>query len=111
MTKTFCFRNTFKPSKPFGTALCLALVPLVSLLIASCSQPPSWEKLLTDKITDQYPAYTVTQSVEGVLLVARPAQVTKRIDAKAIGEFCRRGPRDCNYAVDQALLELAPVKP
>ncbi len=108
MTKNFHIWNT---RKPFRTVLCLALVPLVPFLIASCSKPPSWEKLLTEKITDQYPAYTVTQTDDGVLLVARPAQDAKRIDAKAIGEFCRRGPRDCNYAVDQALLELAPVKP
>lgn len=80
---------------------------LALLVLAACSDPPpSWQKLLSGKITQQYPQYQVSQQPDGQLLVKRPGQPDAPVDAEAIGRFCRRGPADCNYATDHMLLEL-----
>lgn len=76
------------------------------LALASCTQPVSWQALLTAKIAQQYPAYQVQPASGGGLLVQRPGLATVPIDVTAISQFCRRGPKDCNYATDQMLLEL-----
>ena len=82
-----------------------ALLALVAALPA-CSDPPTWQKLLALKITEQYPDYKVTTTTSGGLLIERPGKSTLPVDANAIGSFCRRGPKDCNYVTDQMLLEL-----
>jgi hypothetical protein len=64
------------------------------------------QKLLTLKITEQYPDYKVQTTSSGNLLVKRPGKDALTVDADAIGHFCRRGPKDCNYSIDQMLLEL-----
>ncbi|MBI2771627.1 MAG: hypothetical protein HYX47_18525 [Burkholderiales bacterium] len=80
---------------------------LVACLLAACSDaPPSWQKLLSARISQQYPQYEVIPQPDGRLLVKRPGQADMPVDADAIGVFCRRGPKDCNYATDQMLLEL-----
>lgn len=66
------------------------------LLLAACTEPPSWQMLLAAKISQQYPGYTVRPTPDGQLTV----------DVDAIARFCRRGPQDCNYATDQLLLSL-----
>ena len=81
------------------------LVAAVALLCA-CTEPPSWQKLLSLKITQQYPDYKVQTTASGSLLVERPGKIALPVDADAIGRFCQRGPKDCNYATDQMLLEL-----
>ena len=73
----------------------------------SCTEPPGWQKLLTLKITEQYPSYKVQPVPGGGLLVERPGLASLPVDAEAIGRFCLRGPKDCNYATDQMLLNLA----
>lgn len=78
----------------------------LGLGLSACTEPPTWQKLLTLKITEQYPAYKVIAAANGGLLVERPGKSTLPVDADAIGGFCRRGPKDCNYATDQMLLEL-----
>lgn len=84
-----------------------ALTAMMSLLTAgACSEAPSWQKLLRLRITDQYPAYRVTATANGGLLVERPGLTTLPVDVAAIAGFCLRGPKDCNYATDQMLLEL-----
>ena len=75
-------------------------------LMCACTEAPTWQKLLTLKITEQYPDYKVQTTTSGSLLVERPGKTTLPVDADAIGQFCRRGPKDCNYATDQMLLEL-----
>jgi hypothetical protein len=75
-------------------------------LISACSEAPTWQRLLTLKITEQYPSYKVRTTANGGLLVERPGKSTLPVDADAIGRFCQRGPKDCNYATDQMLLEL-----
>ncbi len=75
-------------------------------LLSGCTGPPSWQTLLTAKITQQYPAYAVQAAHGGGLLVQRPGLADVPVDADAIGRFCQRGPKDCNYATDQMLLAL-----
>lgn len=81
-------------------------MPALLALTACSDPPPSWQKLLTAKITEQYPNYQVSQQADGQLLVKRPGLPDAPVDAEAIGRFCTRGPADCNYATDQMLLEL-----
>ncbi len=92
------------------TARCLstayAVVALL-LTLASCTQAPSWQKLLTAKILAQYPGYEVQPASDGNIVVRRPGQADVPVDVNAIAQFCRRGTRDCDYATDQMLLELA----
>ena len=83
---------------------CLCVAALV--LLSGCTEAPTWQKLLTLKITEQYPDYKVQATASGGLLVERPGKSTLPVDADAIGRFCQRGPKDCNYATDQMLLEL-----
>ena len=78
----------------------------VLALMCACTEPPTWQRLLTLKITEQYPDYKVQTTASGGLLVERPGKSTLPVDADAIGRFCQRGPKDCNYATDQMLLEL-----
>jgi hypothetical protein len=87
-----------------AAAVCLGLAMAAAL--PGCGEPPSWQKLLAAKITEQYPHYTVLPGTDGGLLVRRPGRPDAPVDVEAIAVFCRRGPKDCNYATDQLLLEL-----
>ncbi len=90
--------------KPAWPLLCGA-----ALLMAGCSkEAPPWEKLVAQKIRDQYPAYTVTPVPGGKLLVERPGMGSRPVDVNDIAQFCQRGPKDCNYVLDRMLLDLAP---
>ncbi len=97
MKPLFPTRHT-RPVRTLGLALLLAL--------AACTEPPSWGKLLAAKIAEQYPGYQVQPAPDGSLLVTRPGLAAKPVDVAAIAQFCQRGPKDCNYATDQMLLEL-----
>lgn len=83
-----------------------ATCSLLLALLPACTEAPTWQKLLTLKITEQYPSYQVQTTETGSLLVLRPGKSTLPVDADAIGKFCQRGPKDCNYVTDQMLLEL-----
>ena len=84
-----------------------AAVLCVPLLLTACGQsPPSWDNLLSGKVSGQYPTYTVTVPVAGQLRVERPGMPTKTIEVNPIAQHCLRGPKDCNYAVEQMLVEL-----
>ena len=77
------------------------------MLLAACDQaPPTWDKLIASKITEQYPSYTVEQPAPGKLLVHRPGQTDFPVEIVPITVHCNRGPRDCNYIVEQLLIEL-----
>ena len=80
------------------------------LTLAACSQAPSWQSLLTAKILAQYPGYEVQPVEGGNVVVRRPGQADVPVDVNAIAQFCLRGTRDCDYATDQMLLELAPPR-
>lgn len=77
------------------------------LTLAACTQAPSWQKLLTTKILAEYPRYEVQPAADGNVIVRRPGQADVLVDLNAIAQFCQRGIRDCNYATDQMLLQLA----
>ena len=91
---------------PFRTASPAATVAAALLGLAACTEVPSWQKLLTARIVEQYPAYQVQPAPAGSLIVQRPGLPALPVDVEAIARFCQRGPRDCNYATDQLLLEL-----
>ncbi len=82
------------------------LVIATLAFMAACTEAPTWQKLLSLKITQQYPNYKVQTTASGGLLVERPGKNPLPVDADGIGRFCQRGPKDCNYATDQMLLEL-----
>ena len=78
-----------------------------AVLLAACGQsPPSWDILLSGKVLGQYPTYTVTVPEAGQLRVERPGMPTKTLAVNPIAQHCLRGPKDCNYAVEQMLVEL-----
>lgn len=84
-----------------------ALFAALGLLVAcACTEAPGWQKLLAIRIADQYPTYQVKPTADGGLLVERPGLSAVPVDVEAIARFCLRGPKDCNYATDQMLLEL-----
>ena len=75
--------------------------------LGSCSQEaPSWQSLLAIKVHDHFSDYSVEKRQDGSLLVHRPSRPDVPVDVGAIARFCQRGPKDCNYATDQMLLEL-----
>jgi hypothetical protein len=77
--------------------------------LGGCSPAaPSWDSLIAAKITEQYPSYQVTLPEPGHLRVARPGLPERVVDVAPVAQFCQRGPRDCDYAVDQVLLALRP---
>lgn len=83
-----------------------ALLAALALLVACGQQPPSWDKLLAGKITGQYPDYAVVVTAPGHLRVSRPKLPAQDVDVEPIAQHCLRGPKDCNYAVEQMLLIL-----
>jgi hypothetical protein len=101
---TRCFATRFA-----DIALLIGLAAALLWLVA-CTESPSWQTLLTAQISQQYPTYNVQPQPDGSILVQRPRLTDVPVDVKAIREFCRRGPKDCNYATDQMLLELGAVK-
>jgi hypothetical protein len=95
---------------PSATIALLIGVTTALLALPACTEPTSWQTLLTAKIRQQYPSYDVQPQPDGSVIVRRPGQADAPVDVNAIGEFCRRGPKDCNYATDQVLLELGAAK-
>ena len=100
----FVHRPTRSIQRTCHAALLICLA--AALLTSACTQAPSWQKLLTAKISEQYPSYTVQPLPDGSVVVRRPGQADVPVDVNAIAEFCRRGPKDCDYATDQMLLAL-----
>jgi hypothetical protein len=79
---------------------------LLVAALAACTEAPSWQKLLTAKISQQYPGYKIQPSEGGNLSVERPGMSTMPVDVNAIAAYCLRGAKDCDYATDQMLLQL-----
>ena len=92
----------------YGKVACVLFAGVAAaLLLSACDQkPPSWDSLISAKITDQYPAYRVLPQPGGGLSVERPGLPPHAVDVDGIAKFCQRGPKDCDYALDQLLLEL-----
>jgi hypothetical protein len=83
-----------------------ALFVAVTALPGCSDAPPSWDRLLSGKITDMYPSFHVTQGAPGNLQIERPGQKAQTIEVAPIALLCQRGPKECDYAVDQMLLSL-----
>ncbi len=95
------------PLLPAHSACLAAAAIAASIVAVACTEPPpSWQKLLAARIAEQYPEYRVQPTPDGGLRVDRPGRASLPVDVNAIAQFCQRGPRDCNYATDQMLLEL-----
>jgi hypothetical protein len=87
---------------------CAASICFAALLaLVACTEATSWQKLLTGKITDQYPQYRMQPAADGSVVVHRPGVPDVAVDIADIARFCQRGPNDCNYATDKMLMELA----
>ena len=85
---------------------------LALLLSAACSDaPPSWDSLITAKVAEQYPQYLLSNPEPGKLRVQAPGRPAQTMDLSWIAQYCQRGPRDCNYAMDQLLIALRPSAP
>ena len=85
----------------------LQAVLLVGMALTACGQqPPSWDSLLSGKITGQYPDYRVNVTAPGQLRIERPGMPAQTVAVEPIAQHCLRGPRDCSYAVEQMLLSL-----
>lgn len=97
-----------KPSRGSVHHRALLTLAIAIPLLFACTDAPTWTKLLASKIAQQYPGYSVKTTDDGNLLVVRPGLPAVPVDAHAIGRFCQRGPKDCNYATDLMLLELQP---
>jgi len=82
------------------------LLALATLLGACGQQPPSWDVLLSGKISGQYPDYSVAVTAPGQLRVERPGMPAQMVSVEPIAQHCLRGARDCAYAVEQMLLLL-----
>ena len=77
------------------------------LLLASCDQRPlSWDTLLRQRITQERPDCVADTSTPGQLALRCGPAPVQLIDSHDIAQFCQRGPRDCEYAIDQAVLGL-----
>ena len=93
--------------RSFFSLAALQAVLLVGMALTACGQqPPSWDSLLSGKITGQYPDYRVSVTAPGHLSVERPGLPAQSVAVEPIASHCQRGPRDCGYAVEQMLLEL-----
>jgi hypothetical protein len=82
------------------------LLALAAVSVACGQKPPSWDVLLSGKITGQYPDYSVTVIAPGQLSVLRPGMPTQMVSVEPIAQHCLRGPRDCGDAVEKILLLL-----
>jgi hypothetical protein len=86
---------------------CTAMVACwLAVLLAGCTEPFSWQRLMASKITYEFPTYRVDETGDGKLVVHRPQLEDVTVDVEPIGMSCQRGPKDCSSATDQMLLEL-----
>ena len=85
---------------------------MLALALSACNQtPPSWSHLIAQRLSEQYPKFQVTELPAQRLQVARPGLAPVVIDIDPVAAHCLRGPRDCDYAIDQLLLSLRPPSP
>ena len=83
---------------------------LIPLLLAACDQRPlSWDTLLRQRITQERPDCVADTTTPGQLALRCGPAPVQLIDSHDIAQFCQRGPRDCEYAIDQAVLGLPAV--
>jgi starvation-inducible outer membrane lipoprotein len=77
-----------------------------ALLLAACdSKPLDWNTLAASRIRNQVPAAQITV-VDTRTLEANLGGKITRIDTAELQLLCNRGPKDCDYAFDQAVIAL-----
>ena len=82
------------------------LAMAAALLCAACdSPPPDWNSLISARVRDQYPAAQV-KVIDPHTLEATLNGKVLRFDSAEIALQCNRGPRDCDRAIDQVLLQM-----
>ncbi|MDB5806626.1 MAG: hypothetical protein JWN73_3948 [Betaproteobacteria bacterium] len=83
-----------------------ALLLAGAALCAACSnEAPDWNTLAGARIRNQIPEAQITV-IDAKTLEANTAGKTQRIDTAELQLLCNRGPKDCDYAFDQAVLQL-----
>jgi hypothetical protein len=88
--------------------------PIGALICAACSlsgcdqTPPSWTHLIGQRVQDQYPNFRVTELPQERLQIERPGLPPQTVEIEPLALHCRRGPRDCDYVIDELLLKLRP---
>ena len=83
-----------------------ALVLVLASLAACDASPPTWDRVLSQRIAQERPDCEVSAPATGQLTLRCGTAPAHSIDVASIAQFCQRGPRDCEYAIDQALLQL-----
>ena len=90
-----------------------ALFCSAALLLAAClSEPPSWSRMVRERILSHYPAATITDRDEN-LEVSLDGK-THRVELAPIALQCNRGINDCERVLTEMLLSLdkdAPGNP
>lgn len=74
----------------------------ICLLVSACGgEPHSYQGLVAGRLRAELPGASVVE--EGGDLSVRLGGRTTRIDVAEIQRLCSRGPRDCEYALGDAV--------
>lgn len=72
------------------------------ICVSACGgQPPSYPDLVASRLRSELPGASV--AVQGDTLAVRLGARETRIDVAEIQRLCNRGPRDCEYALGEAV--------
>ncbi len=76
---------------------------LICVLLSACGgEPPSYQGLVAERLRAELPGAAVVP--EGADVSVRLGERTTRIDVAEIQRLCSRGPRDCEFALGNAVL-------
>lgn len=92
-------------------ALSAATALFITLVAACGNSLPDWNTLTMSRLRDQVPEAQI-QAVDAHTLEAVVKGKAVRIDTAELQTLCNRGPKDCDHAFDQLVLQLraAPGK-
>ncbi len=89
----------------------IALVLVASGLPACDSRPASWDTVLLQRITQERPDCIASTPAPGDIALRCGASAEQHVVVAPIAQFCQRGPRDCEYAIDEVIKALpAPAR-
>ena len=86
----------------------LLLLPacVLAALCSGCdSKPLDWNTLAAARIRDQLPNAQV-KVIDAKTLEASLDGKTTKVDTAELSLLCNRGPKECDYAFDQVILQL-----
>jgi hypothetical protein len=76
---------------------------LICVFVSACGgEPPSYQNLVVERLRTELPGAAVAP--EGADVSVRLGERTTRIDVAEIQRLCSRGPRDCEFALGDAVL-------